>query len=394
MPQVSIILPTFNRGDTIDRAITSVIEQSFEDWELIVVDDGSTDGTYDIVKDVDPRVQIIRQANVGCYAARNRGLKISRGEFLTFLDSDDEWLEHFLELTVGYLKSHRDDNFVMTSFLEYMGNGQSIEHDKHEIQFKFPTMARLVGSTLLDLPDGQTDPYLRVFDSKELLSASDLKIAIELGYPLAALYRGYIFEYLRFGHLGWLPTTVLTRSAMENIGLFPENYRTAADYLFLGNLYKNYCANMISLPSAIKHETLADGKELAEAHLATGMNEYRYAVKRIPLFDALFDASRDTELKRIRGLYCYYAGQVALKQNMREKAMMHFREAIDSFSGLTRARILLGLCLLLVSDRIAGAVYRVFRYTIHQHKRVVSRISKFATKNRGPGEILNRQRKL
>ena len=91
MPLVSIILPTYNRADTIRRAIRSVEAQTYTNWELIVIDDGSTDGTADQVAGLDARVRIIRQGNQGTAGARNAGLKASRGEYLAFLDSDDEW---------------------------------------------------------------------------------------------------------------------------------------------------------------------------------------------------------------------------------------------------------------------------------------------------------------
>ena len=371
MPQVSIVLPTYNRADTIGRAISSVQRQSFVDWELIIVDDGSTDGTNESLVELDRRIKYLRQENAGCYVARNRGLEASAGDYITFLDSDDEWLEHFLQLTVGFLVQAPQEQFVMTSFIEDFGNGRTLEHDRHEIENKFPAMARIVGSELLKNPGKMGDPYLRVFDAREELGSWGLEIAKRAGCPDAGLYRGQIFEHLRFGHLGWLPTTVLSRKALDVIGPFAEDYRTAADYLFLGHLYKRYTANMISVPSAIKHETALDGSRLTEAHLATGINEYRYSLKRIPLFDDLFDSSNNVELKRIRGLYWFYVGQVALKQDMRIRAKEHFLQALDHFSALHRARALYIMCVLIPSDRLAGAVFRTFRRLFKRFSRLL-----------------------
>src|SRR4051812_7778207 len=101
-PLVSIVLPTYNRADVIGRAIDSVRAQTFLDWELLVIDDGSTDGTADVVTGIDQRVRLLRQPNGGTYVARNYGLVQARGRYLTFLDSDDAWLPHFLELCVGF----------------------------------------------------------------------------------------------------------------------------------------------------------------------------------------------------------------------------------------------------------------------------------------------------
>lgn len=94
-PRVSVVLPTFNRAKTLFRACESVLAQHPPVFELIVVDDGSTDGTADLMAALsarDPRVRYIRQPNSGGGAARNRGIDAARGEVIAFQDSDDEWL--------------------------------------------------------------------------------------------------------------------------------------------------------------------------------------------------------------------------------------------------------------------------------------------------------------
>ena len=92
-PLVSIIIPTFNRGYILPRAIKSALSQTYQNIELIIIDDGSTDNTEEIVKDFsDPRIQYIRYSeNKGRPAARNKGIKKSKGDFFAFLDSDDEY---------------------------------------------------------------------------------------------------------------------------------------------------------------------------------------------------------------------------------------------------------------------------------------------------------------
>ncbi|MGE5500997.1 MAG: glycosyltransferase family 2 protein [Ignavibacteriales bacterium] len=97
-PAVSVIIPTFNRAGILPRAVSSVLAQTVRDFELIVVDDGSTDGTELVVRRfADPRVRYLSQKNQGVAAARNRGLAEARGDFIAFLDSDDEWLPQKLE---------------------------------------------------------------------------------------------------------------------------------------------------------------------------------------------------------------------------------------------------------------------------------------------------------
>ena len=106
MPLISVIIPTFNRVDVLYRSIHSVLHQTYRDIEIIVVDDGSTDATPDLVLSiVDDRTMYVRQKHLGVSAARNRGISASSGKLIAFLDSDDEWrsdkLEKQLELYGG-----------------------------------------------------------------------------------------------------------------------------------------------------------------------------------------------------------------------------------------------------------------------------------------------------
>ena len=103
----SVIVPLYNKAPYVQRALDSVLAQTFRDFELIVVDDGSTDGGSEIVaRCSDPRVRVVRQTNAGPGAARNRGLREAQGEFVAFLDADDEWLPEFLARSAEYLRLH------------------------------------------------------------------------------------------------------------------------------------------------------------------------------------------------------------------------------------------------------------------------------------------------
>jgi len=116
IPTVSIILPTYNRAELIGDAISSVLAQSYGDFELIVVDDGSTDATAEVVDSFrDPRIVFLQQENRGRAAARNKAIMASRGRYIAFLDSDDEYLDQKLDLQVAYMDSHSDIGMVYTS---------------------------------------------------------------------------------------------------------------------------------------------------------------------------------------------------------------------------------------------------------------------------------------
>ncbi len=95
---VSVVIPLYNKVDNIARAIDSVLGQTYADFELIIVDDGSTDGSTDVVRRyTDSRIRLIVQKNAGPGAARNSGMREANGEFITFLDADDELMPTFIE---------------------------------------------------------------------------------------------------------------------------------------------------------------------------------------------------------------------------------------------------------------------------------------------------------
>lgn len=107
-PIVSVVVPTYNRAEWLGNTLRSVLKQTFIDFELIVVDDGSTDDTEDVVQSF-PRVQYVRlQENRGVSGARNTGLSRAVGRYICFLDSDDLWCERKLEVQVGWMESNAD----------------------------------------------------------------------------------------------------------------------------------------------------------------------------------------------------------------------------------------------------------------------------------------------
>ena len=102
--EISVIIPTYDRAGLLPRAIRSVLGQSRPPTEVVVVDDGSTDGTERLVRSEFPTVRYLRQENRGVAAARNHGIREARGEWVAFLDSDDEWLHRKLERQLEALR--------------------------------------------------------------------------------------------------------------------------------------------------------------------------------------------------------------------------------------------------------------------------------------------------
>src|SRR5581483_4557774 len=108
MPRVTVIIPAYNRKAMLCEAVDSVLAQNYRDFELLVVDDGSTDGTtQELASRYGERVRVLRQANHGVAAARNLGIRSSNGEYIAFLDSDDLWRPKKLAVQMNFMEADR-----------------------------------------------------------------------------------------------------------------------------------------------------------------------------------------------------------------------------------------------------------------------------------------------
>lgn len=127
MSRVSVIIPCHNTAQYLAEAVQSVLDQTFSEFEVIIVDDGSTDGTPEIVRQfADPRVQYIRQENKGTASARNAGIAAAQGEYLTFLDADDTYLPEKLWSEVQLLDASREIGLVVNGWIFVDADGQAL----------------------------------------------------------------------------------------------------------------------------------------------------------------------------------------------------------------------------------------------------------------------------
>ena len=209
-PAVSVIMPAYNRAHVIGRAIRSVLAQTFEDFELIVVDDGSTDNAQDVVKSfTDTRLIFLRhEQNRGATAARNTGISASRASYVTFLDSDDEFAPTKLEEQVSALGNRlgSEDNIIVTGLLFFNDGITSTKK----------TAPRLI---LRPCPSGD---IFEVFFAK----------------------RNEIFN---------VTTMIVNRKYLEAVGLFDEKL-PASQFWDLGvRLAAKYKFEVIELPLYIVH---------------------------------------------------------------------------------------------------------------------------------------------
>lgn len=145
MPTVSVVIPTYNRGYIVCEAIESALAQTFKDFELVIIDDGSIDDTAEKIRAIrDPRVRYIRQDNAGVSAARNRGVAEGCGEIIAFLDSDDLWKPEKLEREQLFLDEHPEAPGLFSDVEVRLGNGAHID----SIARQSPAMLRFARDVL------------------------------------------------------------------------------------------------------------------------------------------------------------------------------------------------------------------------------------------------------
>jgi GT2 family glycosyltransferase len=122
-PRVSAIVPAYNSVRYLPEAIDSVLAQTYRDFEIIVVDDGSTDGTQGVLARYGDRIRVVRQSNQGSAAARNAGILAARGEFIAFLDADDLWLPQKLERQMRLFGERPEIGWVYSDYREFDESG-------------------------------------------------------------------------------------------------------------------------------------------------------------------------------------------------------------------------------------------------------------------------------
>jgi glycosyltransferase involved in cell wall biosynthesis len=136
-PLVSIIIPLFNKLDWIPQTINSVVNQTYKNWECIIIDDGSTDGSFELVTSLTEKYpgnwRIIRQSNSGQSVARNRGIEISSGMYVALLDADDIWFANKLSRQVEFLNANKDVDLLFTSYVIFE---ESLKKPFRYVRFK------------------------------------------------------------------------------------------------------------------------------------------------------------------------------------------------------------------------------------------------------------------
>jgi glycosyltransferase involved in cell wall biosynthesis len=222
-PLVSVIIPTYNRAWVLREAIDSVLAQEFKDFELIVVDDGSTDNTGEILDSYEQDILVLRQSNKGVSAARNRGIDAAEGRLIAFLDSDDLWLPRKLSSQVDFFNSNPAAVINQTEEI-WVRNGVRVNPKTRHHKFSGMIFER--------------------------------SLALCLVSPSAVMIKKNLFS---------------------EVGVFDENLPACEDYDLWLRISCRYPVHLIETPLIMKRGGHAD--QLSKAH---GLDKYRIqALKKI-----------------------------------------------------------------------------------------------------------------
>ena len=150
VPRVSVIIPSYNAASHIENCVKSALAQTYQAIEVIVVDDGSTDNTADVLRPYAQKVRYLKIKNSGPSIARNQGIQHAGGKYIAFLDSDDEWLPRKLERQIVFMEGHPDIRFSFSDCVLFGAQGASSESffSQKEILRTIPTVTDPQGSVL------------------------------------------------------------------------------------------------------------------------------------------------------------------------------------------------------------------------------------------------------
>ena len=248
-PKVSVIIPTFNRASILSRAVKSVLAQTYRNFELILVDDASSDDTEQVIRDfVDERITYYRHDhNGGASAARNTGLNNIRGEYVAFLDDDDEWLPSKLAEQVRVLETAPPEVGMIYCWMDY-----------------FDTEGRLIA---------EVHPTLR----------------------------GYVFEQiLDRQRLAGCPTLLVRASVVKEIGGFDERLRRGNDGDFIRRVCLKYQVDVVPKVLVRVHE--GHGAQISERTRRSTLADFTACQVRLEKFSEQFQErpkARATVLRRM-----------------------------------------------------------------------------------------------
>ncbi len=201
-PRISIILPVYNRESFLDKTLQSLINQTFGDFEVIIIDDGSTDHSVEIAskyKNIYPqKIYVFSQTNKGVSAARNLGIQRARGQYIAFIDSDDMWISSKLHEQVTYME--QTNCSICQTDEQWIRNGKKVnsmkKHTKQSGRIFFDSLGMCIVSPSAVMMKKEIFAIVGMFDENlPVVEDYDLWLRISLIYPIYLLRKKLIIKY-------------------------------------------------------------------------------------------------------------------------------------------------------------------------------------------------------
>lgn len=208
--RVSIVVPAYNCAATIAAAVESCLAQTYDDVEIIVVNDGSTDGTAQVLEQFGRRILVLHQDNAGLAAARNAGTRAASGEFVAWMDGDDLAMPERLRIQVGLLASRPAIALVSSDFSAFVTGEPDFDHS--HISAYYRSVRRQGGIARIYAHHDMIEPHSGTGDRAVVVRWGD------------------VYESLLWGNFVHPPTVLVRRQAFDAIGFFDESLRYSSDY--------------------------------------------------------------------------------------------------------------------------------------------------------------------
>jgi glycosyltransferase involved in cell wall biosynthesis len=313
--KVSVIIPTYNRAYCLPTTIGSLQAQTYPHWEALIIDDGSTDGTAELVQSManaDPRVRYFPQKNSGVSAARNAGIRIADGEWVAFLDSDDAWEPLKLAAQIACFNQLPDIGMVWTDMNAFDAEGNLVS--SRHLRKMYSAYQRVGEDRLFE---GQRS--LREF-APELVASHEVMAD-------AVVRWGDLFSPMIMGSLVHTSTVLISQQRLRAVGFFEESYRTGEDHDFHLRTCLQGPVALLDVP-LIRYRVAGGSDQLtAPKHmLEMAMNGLRVRESTIARNRARIKLS-DAELAEIMGRANSWVAEELFRLGEFERARPYFRRS-------------------------------------------------------------------
>lgn len=296
--RISVVIPAYNCAGTIRPAVDSVLSQGVEDLELIVVNDGSTDGTAGVLSGFGPRVRVVEKPNGGLASARNAGQQAASGEFLAWMDADDLMLPGRLRAQAEVLCRHPEIGLVSSDFGAFRGDGEVVAAS-------------------------YVDAYYHALDRFGGIARAypDQLGLVEVSGAAAAVRAGQVYDHLVWGNFVHPPTVMARRALMVSAGLADENLRYSSDYEFLIRLARLTRFAFVDVPLLQYRLSPGQMSHTAGAHLM--QVETARILERLHQADAsLAERAGPTLRRRIAESLIHAADAIAARDRVKALGLL------------------------------------------------------------------------